>query len=273
MAAKDNAKKGLSREQAAELYSDLRNAMAQMQSGAPKAKVKVATGGDPVAKQIAQEISKAMSKDSGRSSQGARARQFNPEPSFDSSSSNYVEPPRTRGAVVAVLLVLFFGVAKVSFSAFEAMGIFTPQSAVAAIASAPTSRFSPEEIRVLSALDTRRVELADRGKRLEQRESDVAEREREFTVRVAQLKELTDKLRGEREKNERKKSSQLEQLANVYGAMGPQEAAQLLEQLDVSIALSLVEKMPEKRIGQILSMMSKERALTLTKMLSGKGAA
>jgi flagellar motility protein MotE (MotC chaperone) len=43
-----------------------------------------------------------------------------------------------------------------------------------------------------------------------------------------------------------------------------------MEQLDVQIALSLIERMPEKKIGQILALMSKERALTLTKMLSGK---
>ena len=52
--------------------------------------------------------------------------------------------------------------------------------------------------------------------------------------------------------------------------MNPQEAAQLIEQLDVTIALGLIEKMPEKRIGQILATMKPEKALALTKLLSGK---
>ena len=45
-----------------------------------------------------------------------------------------------------------------------------------------------------------------------------------------------------------------------------------MEQLDVTIALSLIERMPEKRIGQILALMSPERALSITRMLSGKAS-
>ena len=77
-------------------------------------------------------------------------------------------------------------------------------------------------------------------------------------------------LKGDREKNDKKRSTQLEQLSNVYGSMDPKEAATLIEQLDVTIALSLLERMPEKRIGQILALMNPQRALVITRMLSGK---
>jgi flagellar motility protein MotE (MotC chaperone) len=52
--------------------------------------------------------------------------------------------------------------------------------------------------------------------------------------------------------------------------MNPAEAAALLEQLDTPIALELLGRMPGKRIGQILALMTSERALTLTRMLSGR---
>ncbi len=52
--------------------------------------------------------------------------------------------------------------------------------------------------------------------------------------------------------------------------MNPKEASLLIEQLDITIALGLLERMPEKRIGQILSLMSPDRALTITRMLSGR---
>jgi flagellar motility protein MotE (MotC chaperone) len=54
--------------------------------------------------------------------------------------------------------------------------------------------------------------------------------------------------------------------------MNPPEAAHLLEQLDVQVALSLIERMPEKRIGQILSLMNAQRALELTNLLSTRAA-
>ena len=89
-------------------------------------------------------------------------------------------------------------------------------------------------------------------------------------MRLTQLRELADSLKNDRDKSEKKRSVQLDQLANVYSAMDPKEAAGLIEQLDVTIALELVSGMPEKRIGQILATMNSEKALAITRMLSGK---
>jgi flagellar motility protein MotE (MotC chaperone) len=129
-------------------------------------------------------------------------------------------------------------------------------------------QWSKEEVKILTALDSRRVELEERGTRMEQRESDFVAKERELALRLTELKELSDKLRTEREKGDKQRGSQLEQLANVYGSMNPPEAAHLLEQLDIQVSLSLIERMPEKRIGQILALMNPQRALELTNMLS-----
>ena len=52
--------------------------------------------------------------------------------------------------------------------------------------------------------------------------------------------------------------------------MNPPEAAHLLEQLDIHVALSLVERMPEKRMAQILALMNSQRALELTNLLSNR---
>ena len=60
---------------------------------------------------------------------------------------------------------------------------------------------------------------------------------------------------------------QVEQLAKIYSAMSPEESAKLMEELDITIALDLMSKMSEKRIGLILSLMDKEKALKMSKML------
>jgi flagellar motility protein MotE (MotC chaperone) len=106
--------------------------------------------------------------------------------------------------------------------------------------------------------------------RLDQRETELQNKDKEFVVKLAQIRELTEKLRVEREKDQKKDIAQLDQLANIYGAMAPQESARLIEQLDVTIALPLLQRMPEKRMGQILPLMSPERALVITKLLSGQ---
>ena len=122
-----------------------------------------------------------------------------------------------------------------------------------------------------AALDKRRAELATRADGLDSRKEDLDDRERELAVRLNELRELTERLKSDRRREHTKRSKQIEQLANVYGSMNPTEAAQLIEQLDITIALELIRRMPEKRIGQILALMSPERALGITRMLSGDG--
>jgi flagellar motility protein MotE (MotC chaperone) len=174
----------------------------------------------------------------------------------------------------AVVLVVLFCVAKISVSALEAAGVGAVQPVEAAIVTPPRTgpQWSKEEAKILTALDQRRSELEERSGRLEQREHEFATRDRDLAARLTELKELSERLKLEREKGEKQRNVQLDQLANVYGSMNPPEAAHLLEQLDINIAHSLIKRMPEKRIGQILSLMNAERALELTNRLSSKSA-
>jgi len=261
-------KKNLTREEAAELYKDLRKTMASMK---PPKKASSGNNTASAAKEIAQAISQAMAREPEKK-----------EPVIERDPSFSAEPAPVRirqstpvGRNAALVLVLVFAMARVGLSALEASGFASVENAQATYAASPlrsasTAGFSREEIKVLTALDTRRQKLEERSKRLEEREVEISRRDREFAAKLTELRELTGKLQTNRVQNERKRDNQLEQLANVYGSMNPNGAAELIEQLDLSIALGLLERMPEKRIGQILGLMSPERALTLTRMLSGR---
>jgi flagellar motility protein MotE (MotC chaperone) len=179
-----------------------------------------------------------------------------------------------RGQMGAVAFVVLFCVAKISVSALEAAGIGEVKPVEASIATPVRTgpQWSKEEVKILTALDQRRADLEERSGRLEQREHEFATRDRDLAARLTELKDLSERLKVEREKGEKQRNVQLDQLANVYGSMNPPEAAHLLEQLDISIAHSLIQRMPEKRIGQILALMNAERALELTNRLSSKSA-
>lgn len=261
-----NKKKSMSREDAAELYRDLQKAMAKTKGGKVRA---AGTGASAIdAKAIAESIKSAMRRDE---QQGVGER-----PSSAVSSERAVPMRITKGQYSAVCFVLLFAGFKVVLSAMESTGFASVAPAEAAIAPAPrvqvnaAAGFSKEDLKILTALDARRAELEQRSSKLDDRQADLDRRDREFATRMTQLRELTERLASERDKNEKKRNGQLDQLANVYGSMNPPEAAALIEQLDVQIALSLLERMPEKRIGQILALMSPERALAITKMLSGR---
>ncbi len=268
-------KKSLSREEAKELYRDLQKTMNTMK----KPKKSAALPGD-VAKQMAGAIRQAMAKDDAAGAQSQSLADDSYASSSESVSSfsarmNAGALPKGSGQMAAISLVIFFALAKLTFTAFEYSGVLSVEDASASmpLRVRPTSmhqqNYSKEEVRILTALDARREKLQERNRKLDLREEDLNRKDREFAARLTELRELTEKLKIARQRNEKQRNNQIEQLSNVYGSMNPTEAAELIEQLDVTIALKLLERMPEKRIGQILSLMSPDRALTITRMLSG----
>lgn len=292
------AEKRLTREQARELYDDLHRAMSQMmtKNGQPLKNSQFSEGGgsgspeatSKAAKEIAAAIRSGLNGKGAANvaSSGAYAAQSGVSPSTQSRgsatrsgrSSTFTSsfrqgirrPSRGTGSVGALALMAALCALKITLSAIEAAGIVNVEPAVAA---APIVRhegpdWSKEEVKVLTALDHRRAELEERSARLEQKEGELASRDRDVAVKLSELKELTDRLKIEREKGERQRNGQLDQLANVYGSMNPPEAAHLLEQLDIQVSLSLIQRMPEKRMAQILALMSPQRALELTNLLS-----
>jgi flagellar motility protein MotE (MotC chaperone) len=272
--------KKLTKEEAQELYEDLSRAMGQMMAKRNAAMASAKVG----AVRAAQQQSAApVSAPSGSDTAGAKPNTYTRAAGKKSLSSGDTKltPLATtfsgfsfRGQMGAVAFVVLFCVAKISISALEAVGVGEVKPVEAAVVTPVRTgpQWSKEEVKILTALDQRRSELEERSGRLEQREHEFSTRDRDLAARLTELKELSERLKLEREKGEKQRNVQLDQLANVYGSMNPPEAAHLLEQLDINIAHSLIQRMPEKRIGQILALMNAERALELTNRLSSKSA-
>ena len=268
-----NKKGQLSREEAGALYDEMKRQMVA-KLGNQAAGIGVGPQASPA---DTKAVGKAMAAEIGRALKG-KGGAPNPSASLGSmkmpKSKMSVGKSGSFGRTAAVMLVIMIACAKLGVTFIENTGMIEVSEARASLRpnfdmKMPMGpKFSKQEVQILKSLDSRRVELKERSERLDNREQELEARDRAYAAKLTELRELTERLNIEREKDQRKKSSKLEQLANVYGSMNPKEAADLMEQLDVTIALSLIQRMPEKRIGQILSMMSPERALVLTRMLS-----
>lgn len=128
---------------------------------------------------------------------------------------------------------------------------------------------SVTERQIFLELDNRRVQLEGRkDAALDRRELDLRNQAQALSERLAELRSLTAKLADAHKEKDHRYESRMEQLANVYGAMSPQEAAGLIGRLEDPTAIELLQRMPEKRMGQILSFMDKERAVDLTRILT-----
>lgn len=265
--AQAKKKKGMSREEAAQLYDTLKKSMEAKYGRSGLAKlIDKERDSVSVSKGKPTKASPSVARDMSVMSMEPPSRV--PSPSFSL--------PTGSGFGGAIGLLVVCALLKFGMAVLEVSGIVTATPARASIAQDTAAmrsirpQFSREEVQILTKLDSRRAELEERSKKLDERAEDLSKRDREFAAKLTQLRELTERLKTDRVKNDRKRSAQLDQLANVYGSMNPKESAELIEQLDVTIALQLIERMPEKRIGQILALMSPERALAITRMLSGK---
>lgn len=262
-------KNSMTREEARALYENLHKSMTNWMAANKAAKANGAQKVDP--KKIAETIRQGLRGDS---SSFSKIGNYGTKNSYDSSVQAALPPLRTmdRGQAICLIMIIMFAMTKVFFSALEAVG-FASVSKVAAdtpiVTQQPISseNFSKEDKKVLTSLDARRVELTERGKKMDLREIDLDARENELEIKLAELRQLTSKLKTNREGVDQKRNMQVEQLAKIYSAMSPEESAKLMEELDITIALELMSKMSEKRIGQILSLMDKEKALKMSKML------
>ncbi|MFN8388999.1 MAG: hypothetical protein U0136_01765 [Bdellovibrionota bacterium] len=130
--------------------------------------------------------------------------------------------------------------------------------------------YTPAEKQILTELDARRVELERRRQALDRREEDLKNQGQAIAERLAELKTLSTRMGQVRKERDNQYEARLEQLANVYGSMAPNEAAPLVSKLDEQTALALLKRMPGKRLGQILSLMEPGRAVELTTTLTDK---
>jgi len=271
--------KKLTKEQAHALYDDLHRAVQARMGGKVTKEQLQAAAAQKSAKDKESAESRAATTAASRAAGKAayakpNTRSSAPAQGAGSSTSQrfmsrFPQRKRANGQGMALMVLAFLGCAKIALSALEVSGIGRVEEAKAVVVKAPTGpNWSKEEAKILTALDARRVELEERGARLDRREDEFSSKERELAIRLTELKDLSERLKVEREKGEKQKNTQLDQLANVYGSMNPPEAAHLLEQLDIQVALSLVERMPEKRMAQILSLMNPQRALELTNLLT-----
>lgn len=134
----------------------------------------------------------------------------------------------------------------------------------AAIISAPTRK----EIEYLQKLANRRQELERRSGELDVREKLLEAVELRIVERTKSLKKIEATIEAALKKHDALEKAQLESLVKIYSAMKPKEAAQIFNNLDDEVLISIVENMKEKKMGAILAKMSLDKAKKLTVSLA-----
>lgn len=119
------------------------------------------------------------------------------------------------------------------------------------------------------------VNVGDELMRLRQREEDLDRRERnlrmleqEIDEKLEELERLEASLGQMLEEADVLKDQKIKHLVDVYANMKPQQAAQVLETLDESIAVKILAGMRGRQAGDILTNVDSQKAARLSELLT-----
>jgi flagellar motility protein MotE (MotC chaperone) len=116
--------------------------------------------------------------------------------------------------------------------------------------------------------------LIQKKDQLEKEEKRIAEKKAELLAiqddinqKISKLTKLRDEIKSERANKKAAEDQQFKHLIKIYSAMKPQNAAELIEKLDIKFAIELLSKMKGDDVGKILSFVKIEKAAKISEGL------
>jgi flagellar motility protein MotE (MotC chaperone) len=144
-----------------------------------------------------------------------------------------------------------------------------PDAASSAPAADPET-LNPSEIGVLQQLAQRRAALDQRAGELDQRDILLQATEKRIDDKIAKLQELQNSIASDVQKRSAEDDARIQSLVKIYEAMKPKDAAQIFEQLDMPVLLSVFQRMKELKSSPILAAMDPVKAKAITMALAAK---
>ena len=129
---------------------------------------------------------------------------------------------------------------------------------------------SQSEIRLLQALAQRRKDLDAREVALNQREAllkaaeqRVVDKQAEFVAMRDEVKKLLDEL-------DVQEAKKIKGLVKLYESMKPKDAARILNDLELSVLMRVVQRMNVRRLAPVLAAMDGDKARAVTRALADR---
>ncbi|GAB4246428.1 MotE family protein [Deferrisoma sp.] len=116
-------------------------------------------------------------------------------------------------------------------------------------------------------IEERRQQLAQEEESLEALRRAVDAARQALVEEAGRLEALKREVEAAIARREKAEDERLDQIAKVYGAMKPREAAQALSGLEDDMAVAILERLPGRTVGKIFDLMDKDRVRELTHRL------
>lgn len=131
-------------------------------------------------------------------------------------------------------------------------------------------RFSKTEVDLLENLSKRRDELDQREKDLEIKARVLDATEKRISDKMTEMKTLQSEVSKVLAQYNEKQDAQIKSLVKIYESMKPDEAAAIMNELEMPILLEVIGKMSERKVALVLANMNPKRARDVTQELAEK---
>ena len=121
-----------------------------------------------------------------------------------------------------------------------------------------------EETIDLKYIIKKKLEIEKEEKQIETKRAELLVIQDDINKKIAKLTKLRDEIRAEVDKKKAVEEKKFKHLIKVYSTMKPQNAAELIEKLDIKLAIELMSKMKGDVVGKILSFVKIEKAAKIS---------
>ena len=124
-----------------------------------------------------------------------------------------------------------------------------------------------EETIDLKFIIQQKAEFEKEEKRIAKEKVELLAIQDDINEKIATLTKIRDEIRVEKANKKAEEEQQFKHLIKVYSAMKPQSAAELIERLDIKLAIKLLSKMKGDDVGKILSFVKIDKAAKISEGL------
>lgn len=130
--------------------------------------------------------------------------------------------------------------------------------------------FDSAEVKILQELSGRREQLDLRERQIQQKEALLKAAEQQLDQKLTELTKIRDEIQELLGQQSEKETKRIQSLVKVYEGMRPGDAANIFNELELSILIPVMENMSERKLSPILANMNANRARIITRRLAEK---
>jgi flagellar motility protein MotE (MotC chaperone) len=149
----------------------------------------------------------------------------------------------------------------------DANAIAAEQAKDTEVSAKKDKKKSKEETIDLNYLISKKLEIEKQEKSVAAKKAELLSIQDDINKKIEKLTQLRDEIRAEVAKKKVVEEQKLKHLIKVYSTMKPQNAAELIEKLDIKLAIELMSKMKGDAVGKILSFVKIEKAAEISEGL------